>query len=377
LESLPLLLPAGVDPLDKQAAHCAAIECINAADQMLRAAMHPLGSLTRKRILRCLYDLDRAWINAGLYHATSGVLSYGGGPCHQAYDLVETIRGAVADAVASWKIDAAAPLEGRANLWDLYQEHFDGIDFLWNSYKCGGDTTPKVDKVVDWIQVHIRHTALSSLWHFDAWPAVCHGLEQFSREKLDDLMGAILEMRRLAADGRRRGRSALPGVPPLWEGRPPGFPIRKMADVLRYLDEATARLALLRDYSKAFEENSALTEAGRILRNARRLLRYLGRTGFEKLCSSELQSIHDAEEAIAELQIWMHTNKDRRQRQVVGRKKADYETIQDEAETADNWARARDSGEYKAEFVQRIYMDLESFNQLLDRVAKRKLRSDK
>jgi len=60
-----------------------------------------------------------------------------------------------------------------------------------------------------------------------------------------------------------------------------------------------------------------------------------------------------------------------------GRKKADYETVQREAQLAADWERARDSGTYKPEFAKQNEMTPENFNALLSRVAKRKTRSDK
>jgi hypothetical protein len=59
-----------------------------------------------------------------------------------------------------------------------------------------------------------------------------------------------------------------------------------------------------------------------------------------------------------------------------GRKKADYRTIQKEAAIAEEWARARDAGEYKVAFAKRKGMKREELDALLDRVRKRKSPSE-
>ena len=60
-----------------------------------------------------------------------------------------------------------------------------------------------------------------------------------------------------------------------------------------------------------------------------------------------------------------------------GRKKASYETVQKEAKIADDWRQARESGILKAEFARGSGMTLKQLDALLNRVAKRKSRSDK
>lgn len=58
-----------------------------------------------------------------------------------------------------------------------------------------------------------------------------------------------------------------------------------------------------------------------------------------------------------------------------GRRRPDDKTIQHEAEIADRWARARDSGVYKADFAKHEgFGSLKEFDRLLDRVARRKKR---
>ena len=59
-----------------------------------------------------------------------------------------------------------------------------------------------------------------------------------------------------------------------------------------------------------------------------------------------------------------------------GRKKANGETVKQEAKLAADWVRARDAGTYKGEFAKEAGMTQKSFDTLLDRVAKRKSRSD-
>jgi hypothetical protein len=60
-----------------------------------------------------------------------------------------------------------------------------------------------------------------------------------------------------------------------------------------------------------------------------------------------------------------------------GRKKADDETVEREAQLAAEWERARDSGVgYKPAFARDKGMALDDFEVLLNRVAKRKSRSD-
>ena len=60
-----------------------------------------------------------------------------------------------------------------------------------------------------------------------------------------------------------------------------------------------------------------------------------------------------------------------------GRKKADYETVQREARLAADWGQARESGVYKTDFAKQNKMTPKKLNALLNRVAKRKTRSDK
>lgn len=60
-----------------------------------------------------------------------------------------------------------------------------------------------------------------------------------------------------------------------------------------------------------------------------------------------------------------------------GRKKADYDTVQREEQLATEWKRARDAGVYKPDFARQKGMSATEFDALLDRVAKRKARSDK
>lgn len=54
-----------------------------------------------------------------------------------------------------------------------------------------------------------------------------------------------------------------------------------------------------------------------------------------------------------------------------GRKKADFETIQKEAELAAAWKRAREAGVYKADFARDCKIAVSRLDALLDRVAKR------
>lgn len=58
------------------------------------------------------------------------------------------------------------------------------------------------------------------------------------------------------------------------------------------------------------------------------------------------------------------------------RRKADYETVQREARIAADWERARESGVYKPEFAKERKMPLKELEKLLNRVSKRKKRSD-
>lgn len=52
-----------------------------------------------------------------------------------------------------------------------------------------------------------------------------------------------------------------------------------------------------------------------------------------------------------------------------GRKKADYETQQREAELAADWKRARDAGTHKADFAKQKGLKVKDLDALLDRVA--------
>lgn len=59
-----------------------------------------------------------------------------------------------------------------------------------------------------------------------------------------------------------------------------------------------------------------------------------------------------------------------------GRPKADYKTKEREAQLAADWERARDAGTYKADFAKDNKLTVRKLDALLDRVAKRKARSD-
>lgn len=59
-----------------------------------------------------------------------------------------------------------------------------------------------------------------------------------------------------------------------------------------------------------------------------------------------------------------------------GRKKADYDTVQKEAELAAAWQRARNAGVYKAVFAKDQKLTVKQLDALLDRVAKRKRASE-
>jgi hypothetical protein len=60
-----------------------------------------------------------------------------------------------------------------------------------------------------------------------------------------------------------------------------------------------------------------------------------------------------------------------------GRKKADYDTIQREAKLAADWKRARERGILKSKFARDSGTTVAEFDKFLDRVSKRKSRSDK
>ena len=60
----------------------------------------------------------------------------------------------------------------------------------------------------------------------------------------------------------------------------------------------------------------------------------------------------------------------------VGRMKADFETVQKEAELADEWVRAREAGVSKVGFAETKRMKVKDLDRLLDRVYRRNKRSD-
>lgn len=59
-----------------------------------------------------------------------------------------------------------------------------------------------------------------------------------------------------------------------------------------------------------------------------------------------------------------------------GRKKADYETQQREAQLAADWKQAKEAGTYKADFAKKCGLTQATLDALLDRVAKRKSASE-
>lgn len=59
-----------------------------------------------------------------------------------------------------------------------------------------------------------------------------------------------------------------------------------------------------------------------------------------------------------------------------GRPKADYETIQREAQVAADWERAREAGTYKGDFAKQCGMKVSQLDKLLARVRKRKSRAE-
>jgi hypothetical protein len=78
-----------------------------------------------------------------------------------------------------------------------------------------------------------------------------------------------------------------------------------------------------------------------------------------------------------ERRFWLDESPTAKPRSRRGRKKATYQTIQRERKMASDWARARDSRVSKADFAKDQEMELEAFDNLLDRVAKRTDRSNK
>lgn len=116
---------------------------------------------------------------------------------------------------------------------------------------------------------------------------------------------------------------------------------------------------------------------------------------YEALCASVLRKKHNGENSYDGIPVYQKdrlsdilaevtkdvkitfgepTTTNRKHR---GRPKADYETIQRETKLVATWQRARDSGDYKADFAKDKGMNLKVFNRLLNRVARRKSRSDK
>ena len=59
-----------------------------------------------------------------------------------------------------------------------------------------------------------------------------------------------------------------------------------------------------------------------------------------------------------------------------GRKKADYATVQSEAQLAADWKQAKETGRYKADFAKDNNLTVRKLDALLDRVAKRKSASE-
>ena len=59
-----------------------------------------------------------------------------------------------------------------------------------------------------------------------------------------------------------------------------------------------------------------------------------------------------------------------------GRKKADYETVRREAQIVDDWKQAKENKRYKPDFAKEKGMTLKELDRLLNRVARRKARSE-
>ena len=177
-------------------------------------------------------------------------------------------------------------------------------------------------------------------------------------------------------------------LPPGWEGLTTFQPLNSIATVAGYL---WGELQTLRLFGEKGRGEFWLETANELYAN---VFRTLDKLQISDRPEQQPKAIDcdEAERRLAELWRWcdaqggdaepaeqdnekpLESNVASKPR---GRRKADYETVQREAKLAADWERARESRVYKTDFAKQKGMALVQLDALLDRVAKRKARSDK
>jgi len=177
-------------------------------------------------------------------------------------------------------------------------------------------------------------------------------------------------------------------APPGWEGLTATEPLGTIAQVAGYLRRELAGLRILGERGRS---DFWLERANELYANIFRTLdslRIVDRPDQQPKASD----CDEAERRLSELWQWCASHGGGSEQPAVdsptettpatakkhrGRRKADLETIKREADVAADWERARDSDVYKPVFAKQKGMTTKSLNALLNRVHKRKIRSDK
>lgn len=204
------LIPEGIDRDDELAGCQAALDCLNAIGQLLELADYQRRGtpVTEAAILRCLYDMDRAFENSGNFSVCN--LTYPASlpaPCAEAPKLAGEVRSEWMKAVVEWKNLPQSPSDGWSSLWDLYARHFgDSVGPTSNDGEFSVERCDADEKGLRYTaRFFIPQIAVEHQWHFGAWPFVCERLKRFDGTDLIALAQALVSF---------RDRSKEPRLPP-------------------------------------------------------------------------------------------------------------------------------------------------------------------
>lgn len=193
-----IFIPDGVDPFDASAARRAAIDCVNAVEQLLQTARHQRcgAQVTENAILRCLYDLDRAIEAASNYHACHRPYpSLPSAPCAAAAKLASKVRTQYRKAVVEWKSRSDAPSDGWTCLWECYAQRFGNP--VGPTFSDAVDCEEKIDSdeqgLLNTARLFIPEVSQNHQWHTGIWPYICVRLQQFDSVDLIALVDSLMD----------------------------------------------------------------------------------------------------------------------------------------------------------------------------------------
>ncbi len=193
------MVPDGIDRFDDPSSRIAAVQCINAVDQLLMVAQLSRSAqvfvFTEKAALRCLYDLDHSFNTAGYYHAcASDVELQNRDDRACAFDVARRVRAEVRAALHAYKSDGSASAEGWTTLPESYTQQFgDSPVPTWNDVQS---ELKEVDSDAQGLlcsaRLFIPELAKNPPWHFGAWSLICERLKVFSRDELTGLTKRLI-----------------------------------------------------------------------------------------------------------------------------------------------------------------------------------------